>query len=122
MIEAMHVHRLSDGRVEVQLDPPELGRVEISFEFSDDGLRASLASERAGTAELVRRHADMLLQQLRAAGFENATLDFGERAERHPPAERRDAEEKAAPSGSLTTDLLPDMRVETARKGLDLRL
>lgn len=122
MIEAMHVHRLSDGRIEVQLDPPELGRVEISFEFSDDGLRASLASERAGTAELVRRHAEMLLQQLRAAGFENATLDFGERAERHPPPERRGVEAKAAPSGSLTTDLLPDMRVETAQKGLDLRL
>ncbi|MEL6768318.1 MAG: flagellar hook-length control protein FliK [Pseudomonadota bacterium] len=87
----MQVQKLADGRVEVHLEPPELGRVEIAFDFGEDGLRATLTSDRPGTADLVRRHADMLLQQLRAAGFENATLDLGghtrqDRAPDHPRA------------------------------------
>ncbi|MEM8625153.1 MAG: flagellar hook-length control protein FliK [Pseudomonadota bacterium] len=122
-LNAIHVLRLPDGRVELQLDPPELGRVEITFDFSDDGLRATVAGERAGTIELLRRHADLLLGQLRAAGFENTTLDL---------ADGKSSGQRGSSSGDpQLTPLLPEREGEAqpapGRRGLaaghvDLRL
>ncbi|MEO1532984.1 MAG: flagellar hook-length control protein FliK [Pseudomonadota bacterium] len=121
-VEAMHVHKLADGRVEVQLEPPELGRVEIAFDFGEDGLRATLASDRPGTAELVRRHADMLLQQLRAAGFENATLDFGGHAKDGRTQDQSASfrrEDNVAPALSSAAE---HSAQRTTTRNLDLRL
>lgn len=67
----------SDGAIELRLDPPELGRVEIQFDFGEDSLRAVIAAERPATVDALRRHGDLLLQQLRAAGFANVDLGFG---------------------------------------------
>ncbi|MDT8345744.1 MAG: flagellar hook-length control protein FliK, partial [Thermohalobaculum sp.] len=64
-------------RIELRLDPPELGRVDIRFDFTDDRLNAVVAAERGATADLLRRHADMLIAQLREAGFDKVDLDFG---------------------------------------------
>lgn len=64
-------------RIELRLDPPELGRVEIRLEFADDGLRAIVAAERGSTADLLRRHGDVLTQHLREAGFGDVDLGFG---------------------------------------------
>ncbi|MGF1500254.1 MAG: flagellar hook-length control protein FliK [Paracoccaceae bacterium] len=64
------------GHIQLQLDPPELGRVEIGLEIADQGLRASLAAERGSTADLLRRHGDLLLQQLQDLGFADIDLRF----------------------------------------------
>lgn len=70
------------GRVELRLEPGELGAVEITFDFRDEGLRATVVSERAATGDLLRRHAEILLQHLRDAGFEGASLEFAHHGER----------------------------------------
>lgn len=64
------------GRIELRLDPPELGRLEISLEFVDQTLRATVAAERAGTHDLLRRHAELLQMQLQQAGFSGADVRF----------------------------------------------
>ncbi|GMG83636.1 hypothetical protein LNKW23_28490 [Paralimibaculum aggregatum] len=64
------------GRVELRLDPPELGRIEVSLEIADQGLRATLLAERQPTAELMRRHGEILLQELQNAGFADIDLRF----------------------------------------------
>ena len=63
-------------KIDLTLDPPELGRVEIQFEVAESGMRATLAAERATTGEIIRRQADVLLQQLDDAGFDDVSLDF----------------------------------------------
>lgn len=67
----------SAGRIELRLDPPELGRVEIQFDFSDDALRAVVSAERTATADFLRRHSEVLMQHLREAGFSGVDLSFG---------------------------------------------
>lgn len=69
--------RASGGVVEIMLDPPELGRIEISMELADQTLRATISVERGGTSDLLRRHLDLLQQQFAEAGFDQIDLGFG---------------------------------------------
>lgn len=73
--------RANGGTVEVLLEPPELGRVEITMELSEQGLRATLSAERQATMDLLRRHLDMLTQQFEDAGFSDVDLEFSAFAE-----------------------------------------
>ncbi|MEM8572186.1 MAG: flagellar hook-length control protein FliK [Pseudomonadota bacterium] len=70
------INTAQDGQVELRLDPPELGRVQIQMQTSEDGVRAVVIAERAETQELLRRHADMLSRHLEEAGFTSVSLDF----------------------------------------------
>ncbi|MEM7058373.1 MAG: flagellar hook-length control protein FliK [Pseudomonadota bacterium] len=67
------------GVIDLMLDPPELGRIEILIELSDKSLRATLSADRTGTGDLIRRHADDLLQQFSDAGFGDVDLNFANR-------------------------------------------
>ncbi|MFK7945591.1 MAG: flagellar hook-length control protein FliK [Paracoccaceae bacterium] len=79
--------RSNGGIVEVLLDPPELGRVEIMMELSDQGLRATLSAERQATIDLLRRHLDVLAQQFEEAGFADVDLGFTSFAESQTQAD-----------------------------------
>ena len=75
----------------VQLDPPELGRVEIAIEVADQSLRATLTAERQATGDLIRRHLDILTGQFREAGFNDVDLSYsgrqGDRPDHRRPEE-----------------------------------
>lgn len=64
--------------IELTLDPPELGRIEIQMEVAELGMRATLAAERPLTGDLIRRHSDQLAHQLDEAGFNDVDLSFQE--------------------------------------------
>lgn len=64
-------------RVEVRLDPPELGRVTLSFQIRDDMVAAVVSADRSETAELLRRHGEELQRALKEGGFGDVSLDFG---------------------------------------------
>lgn len=70
--------RSSAGTVEVFLDPPELGKIEISIDLGDQGLRASLSAERQSTQDMIRRNLSELAQTLEDAGFSDIDLDFSD--------------------------------------------
>lgn len=65
-----------DVTVNVSLDPPELGRVEIGLDIGELGLRATVFSDRPATGDLLRRHSDILIGQLADAGFSEVELAF----------------------------------------------
>lgn len=67
--------RTRDGAVEILLDPVELGRVTVVI-GSDDRAGLGIVAERAETLELIRRHSDQLLRDLRDQGMPDARLDF----------------------------------------------
>ena len=71
----------SGDRIELVLDPPELGRVEIVIDVADQVLKATLSADRQSTADLIRRHIDMLGDQLRDEGFSDVDLSFTEHHE-----------------------------------------
>ena len=64
------------GTVEIRLDPPELGRVQIHLTPTDGGLQAVVLADRPETGDLLRRHAAELARELGEAGYGEVSLDF----------------------------------------------
>lgn len=122
-----------DGSVELRLDPPELGRVQIHMHTSDDKVRAVVMAERPETQDLLRRHAELLTRDLSAAGFDRVSLDFSGGAQTGGRQDRDGAAVVAAaamgeetPSGAAG---LPELeapaaprRSPTGLANLDIRL
>ncbi|MBB4659635.1 flagellar hook-length control protein FliK [Parvularcula dongshanensis] len=71
--------RSDERSVTVRLDPPDLGRVQIEFDFHKRGAVTALVStDNPDTGALLRRHADWLQRELTAAGLGDATLSWGQ--------------------------------------------
>jgi hypothetical protein len=117
------------GRIEIRLDPPELGRVEISLEITDRTLRATLVAENPATSDLLRRHGEILLAQLQQAGFTGIDLQFaehraGDRGGARPGATPLpdSAGDAGAPPDGDTADRPAGLVARRTTDGLDLRL
>lgn len=65
------------GLTELRLSPEELGPVRIDLRTEGDQAILTLSAERPDTLDLMRRHADRLASDLRAAGFQQLDLSFG---------------------------------------------
>ncbi len=64
-------------RFNVQLEPAELGRVEVKLDFGrDGGVKAVVAVERAETFELLQRDGQSLERALRDAGFSSERMSL----------------------------------------------
>lgn len=68
---------LPNGPIQILLNPAELGNLRFEIHQNADHLRVVLAVERPETMDLLRRNADQLLGEFRAAGFSGASLSFG---------------------------------------------
>ncbi|MGR3796238.1 flagellar hook-length control protein FliK [Vannielia sp. SX4] len=67
---------LPDGPIELSLQPEELGRLKLSFSGGEAGLHVVVAAERPETLEMMRRHIDLLAQEMRRLGHEGAQFSF----------------------------------------------
>lgn len=70
--------RNTDGTTEIQLSPAELGRVRMTLSPSENGMQVVILTERPETGDLIRRHAEQLLDAFKDAGMSGATLSFGD--------------------------------------------
>jgi len=111
-----------NGRIQVQLDPPELGRIDIGLDVSEQGVRANLVADRQATGDMLRRHADMLAQNLAEAGFENIDLSFGDGQDDFgkSPEPAWSGARDTSPVETTGEDPAPPSQLSSA--GLDLRL
>ena len=75
-INAAAISRPSENRLELRLDPPELGRVEIEFTFEKDAMKVVVRAEREEALDLMRRHSDELARELEEAGLRLGDLAF----------------------------------------------
>lgn len=64
------------GSTEIVLNPHELGRVKVTISGDSADLHVALVVERPETLDLVRRHAEILVRELRQSGVEQTRLDF----------------------------------------------
>jgi len=62
--------------IRIQLDPPELGDVDIHLEFRDLRMTATVSTERLDTLELLQRDARTLARAFREAGLQLADSDL----------------------------------------------
>ena len=121
---AVALGKSSERSVEIRLDPPELGRVQIHLTPADSRLQALVIAERPETQDLLRRHAEVLVRELGAAGYDSVSLDFapgGEAPAGRQPAPRGLGAEIAAiaaPAEPAPVATAP----RTLTGGLDIRL
>lgn len=66
-----------DDAVELLLAPEELGKLRFVIQQDGASVKISLTAERPETLDLLRRHADQLVQEFRQSGYTGATIDFG---------------------------------------------
>lgn len=115
--------RRDGGTVEVLLDPPDLGRIEIVIELGEQGIRATLSADKQTTADLIRRHIDLLGAQFEEAGFSLGDLSYAaeDGTDRDPgapagpgqPTEREHlATPETRPSPGLLAGSGPDGRID----------
>lgn len=106
--------RTSSGQVEITLDPVELGRVTVLLGEDGNPGRLALLVERPETLELIRRHSDQLLRDLRENGMPDARL---EDLRQDDSANRRDnpPQTPGQPGGESPDRIQPLPAAETAR-------
>lgn len=92
------------GVIDLMLDPPELGRIEILIELSDKSLRATLSADKSFTGDLIRRQADDLMQQFADAGFGDVDLQFADNREDGTEGSDPEATHLRGPENALRTD------------------
>lgn len=113
---------LREGQVEITLYPEELGRVRLTMTPSEAGMAVSLIAERPETLDLMRRHIDLLAEELSQQGFESLSFDFsgsGDTASGHNEtvfSALTDLAEQPDPDPVMPVPL------RMAATGLDLRL
>lgn len=110
------------GRTEILLDPQDLGRVRLSLEGNEAGLVVTVVAERAETADLLRRNADLLLAEFRDAGYANLSFSFADRGQGADPWPESD---ELQDGPTLLTDAATatqSLRPLTGTATLDLRL
>ena len=117
-------HAGQEDRVELMLDPAELGRVRFELTPSADRIQVNVSVERPETLDLLRRNIDSLRAEFRDAGFDAATLSFsqwGKGQDARPETQGPKTHLGAAP---LDTPAPPDPKParNSSRHGLDLRL
>jgi hypothetical protein len=116
----------SDHELTVQLDPADLGRVELRIHLSDDLVHVHVGAHERSTADLVRQHLPELRAALESAGIATGGLDVGDHPGHRPPpsddlpVRAADVDRRPASSPSLVTD--PRSATPSGATALDLLL
>ena len=111
-----------DGLVEVRLSPEELGRVRLAMTPGDAGMTVQVTAERQETLDLIRRHIDMLANDLKDQGFSNLSFSF---AKGHDDTDHAPGEEDGTHAIVTSSDFIDDEHVSKRALTdgrLDLRL
>ncbi|MEX0302889.1 MAG: flagellar hook-length control protein FliK [Leisingera sp.] len=65
-----------DQKVEVSLNPQELGHVKMRVTASETGITMVIHTERPETGDLMRRHIHELAEEFRRMGYEDVSFEF----------------------------------------------
>lgn len=115
---------MGSGAVEIALDPPELGRVRLSLLEVAGVMTLSITAERPETADIMRRHLDLLAQEFSREGLGAPHVQIGgeaaqDRGQRQAPS----APDTSIGSGDAPRQPADDIPQTIARdRALDLRI
>ena len=121
---ALSVIPLPDGPVEIQLSPEELGRVRMTVSVLDGVVSVAVQADRPETADLMRRHIEILAREFRDLGYEQSSFSFS-----GFDGQGTEFDQGADPGRTASTDEQQDvpppttaLRPAPTGTGLDLRL
>ncbi|EEX09371.1 putative flagellar hook-length control protein [Ruegeria lacuscaerulensis ITI-1157] len=111
------------GRVEIALNPEELGKVSIVLTGREDGLHLVLSAERPETLDLMRRHIGILSAELQDMGFADLSFDLGTSSDEHQNETRPVHTAFLDPEGLDNSEAGRERQLRAAPlRALDLRL
>lgn len=117
------------SKVDIVLNPEELGRVRMVLSPSESGISVSITAERPETLELMRRHIDQLTEEFRALGYVDIGFEFsGEESDRNfddGPNNQQTSIESEPESRPVNAQHGPESNPNTHPRvscGLDMRL
>lgn len=111
------------GRVEIALNPEELGKVSIILTGREDGFHLVLSAERPETLDLMRRHIGILTAELQDMGFGDLSFDLGTSGEKHQNETRPGRTAFLDPEGLDNSEAGRERQLRAApMRALDLRL
>ncbi|MEM9370887.1 MAG: flagellar hook-length control protein FliK [Pseudomonadota bacterium] len=118
------IQRSGDDSVEIMLDPPELGRVNLTLATVAENVTVQISADRADVGELMRRHADLLHRELLNAGFRNVEIDVGIEGNntQHSAGQESQETDPTLASGSGNEQAEEPKSDQVGLNGLDLRL
>ena len=114
-----------EPEVELRLDPPELGRVQIRLTHGEAGLQAVVLADRPETQDFLRRHAETLQRELTEAGYAQVSLEFAAGEDAAPRDRAEEARRLFAAAGDEAPARGPGPAVPRPAAlpaGLDIRL
>ncbi len=119
--------RDTSAPLELALDPPELGRVRLQITELAGIMTLTIHAERPETAELMRRHLDLLAQEFAQAGLDAPQVRISHDGPNGGPdggnAQAGDREAGAQPAASAASEAQTSPQPSrTASGGLDIRL
>lgn len=104
---------------DIVLSPTELGKVRISLTPADGGMSVSIVADRPETLDLLRRHVDVLAQDLRDIGYGSAEFSFAADDQGQGSSGRAPAEAVQGPLGDIPQSE-PESAPPDGASGLDL--
>ena len=119
--------RTNARQIELQLDPVELGRVKINLQTQDGSVVVHITADRGETLDLLRRHMDILAQDLRDIGYKTSQFAFSDGRSGKP----NQGQVKASQSGvhadtpdpdDLSSPAQQEHRVLRLHNRIDIRL
>ncbi|WP_168219713.1 flagellar hook-length control protein FliK [Pseudotabrizicola formosa] len=117
------IQKGADSPVEVTLRPEELGKIRFDLTTISDRLHVMLYVERPDAMDLIRRHGEQLLNDLRLAGFGHPSLSFGEWSQRDTRPGKSQGSAKPAEGSAAAYAIDAGQASRTVAAGrLDLRL
>jgi flagellar hook-length control protein FliK len=87
------------ARIEIELDPPELGRILVELSDTRHGVTAHVTASRAATAALIDQQLDTVRQALQNAGVHVSQLQVSYDSQRPPQGSFRRRTDTFAPDG-----------------------
>ncbi|MCI2400225.1 flagellar hook-length control protein FliK [Aliiroseovarius subalbicans] len=121
---------LPDRPVELTLNPEELGRLRLTFTVESGAMAVAVTVERPETLDLMRRHIDLLGQDLRELGYREVSFAFSHGAAGGGSNADKDGRSPGTPSldpeeatETATNREPPPMRLTLgAGAGIDIRI
>ncbi|MBF9057685.1 hypothetical protein HKCCSP123_00680 [Rhodobacterales bacterium HKCCSP123] len=125
LAHALAERQAGETVIEVALDPPELGRVRLSFSETGGALTLAISADRPETAELMRRHLSLLTQEFQRAGLDAPNVDISDRHGGSRNEGRARADDRTvipAPGPEADVGPPPSRNPRSGADSLDLRL
>ncbi|UWQ08022.1 flagellar hook-length control protein FliK [Aliiroseovarius crassostreae] len=120
--------KMPDRPVELTLSPEELGKLRLTFSGDLSAMTIAVNVERPETLDLMRRHIDLLAQEMRDIGYGEVTFSFTQSGAGGKEDGQSFSDHASSSSGDVTDNgHVPDkaepvlLNVMT-RSGIDIRL